>query len=283
MGLVLLAMGNPGAAPGASVTAAWVVLDGERLASSAAIVNGVSYLSLNVVRDTLGARVEWDPTTDAVAVNGVLLRALPFHTRSRVYLPIGAVARILKLHVRWVAARRSVFIDRNAVAVTPPAKPRPRPHPRIPSRPTRPRPTPPPLVDNTPPTPLPDKPGAWRVPFTPVSGMDGIFQIQVTDLVELNMIKGYYQPGPGNKFVQVSLSQQNVSNELQIYTGKFTVVDDHGQAYDPIENLSNFWLVILRPGGINFGYLIYVMPQTSRPSQVVLQAQGRSPLTVPLR
>ena len=42
--------------------------------------------------------------------------------------------------------------------------------------------------------------------------------------------------------------------------GDFSLLDQNNRAYDYIEGLSNFWLVILRPYGINFGYLVFEVP-----------------------
>jgi len=79
------------------------------------------------------------------------------------------------------------------------------------------------------------------------------------------------------------LSQQNISDEVQIYSGKFSLVDNTRTAYDYLEGLSNFWLIVLRPGGINFGYLVFEIPASSKPMQLVLHSQTRPPLTAELR
>ncbi|MBM3461808.1 MAG: DUF4352 domain-containing protein [Armatimonadetes bacterium] len=247
--------------------AARIYLGDKLVGYRALVVNRVAYIPVEAVHNPLGGKVGWDPLTHAVSVNGRPLGATPHYSGGVIYVPASAVARVLGLKASWHARSR-------AVVFTHPSRVAPRPSP---TPPVVVRPSPTPSASATP------SPGAWRVPFTPVAGGDGVFQIHVTDLVELNQVRGYYTPGSGNKFVQVNLSQQNTSNELQIYTGKFTLEDEQNRTYDSVENLSNFWLVILRPGGINFGYLIYVVGQDAQPRSITLHTQNRAPLTVPLK
>lgn len=248
----------------AGASGAAIRVDGQAVGFRAVIINGTAYLPMSAVQQALGATVEWDPITDAVAVNGQLLRAAPRHVEGVVYLPAAAVARVLNLILGWDVASRTLLFDHSGgpIAV------RPSPSPSLTPRPT--------------PTPTASPSGAWRQPFRPVEATDGVFLVTVTDLTELDTVKGYYHPRPGYKFVQVNLSQQNVSDALQIYTGRFVLSDNKGQAYDPLENLSNFWLVILRPGGINFGYLMYEVPSTAKASRIILDTRDRAPLAVGL-
>ena len=118
--------------------------------------------------------------------------------------------------------------------------------------------------------------------FIPRTSQNGVFKVTVSNLEVLPVIKDYYKPHAGSKFVVVSLSQQNISNQVQIYTGKFSLVDQNQNSYDHLEGLSNFWLVILRPFGVNFGYLVFEIPQNAKPSNLVLHALNQAPLTINL-
>lgn len=118
--------------------------------------------------------------------------------------------------------------------------------------------------------------------YVPRSAQNSIFQVTVTNLETLSVIKDFYRPRTGYKFVVAYLSQQNVSEQVQIYTGRFSLMDQKGASYEYIEGLSNFWLVILRPFGVNFGYLVFEVPVDAKPISLVLHALNQAPLTVSL-
>lgn len=118
--------------------------------------------------------------------------------------------------------------------------------------------------------------------YVPRSAQNSVFQVTVTNLEHVTVIKDFYRPRTGYKFVVVYLSQQNISEQVQIYTGRFSLLDQKNTSYDYIEGLSNFWLVILRPFGINFGYLVFEVPVDSKPMSVVLHALNQAPLTLNL-
>jgi len=118
--------------------------------------------------------------------------------------------------------------------------------------------------------------------YVPKSAQNNVFHVTVTNMETTSNIKDFYHPRPGYKFVIVYLSQQNVSNEVQIYTGRFSLLDQQNRSHDYIEGLSNFWLVILRPYGINFGYLVFEMPADAQPTRLALHALNQSPLTLNL-
>ncbi|MCE1248136.1 MAG: PEGA domain-containing protein [Firmicutes bacterium] len=116
--------------------------------------------------------------------------------------------------------------------------------------------------------------------FIPKSETNSVFQITVTNIEEVASIKDYYKPKPGYKFAIVYLQQQNVSNEVQIYTGKFSLVDQKNSSFEALDKLSNFWLVVLRPGGVNMGYLVFEIPEDSKSMALVLHGLNMSPLSV---
>ncbi|NDD28647.1 MAG: DUF4352 domain-containing protein [Proteobacteria bacterium] len=124
--------------------------------------------------------------------------------------------------------------------------------------------------------------GAGGTVYVPKSTQNNVFAVTVTNIENVASIKDFYHPRAGYRFVVVYLSQQNVSNEVQIYTGRFSLLDQNNRSYDYIEGLSNFWLVILRPYGINFGYLVFEVPADAQPTRLALHALNQSPLTLNL-
>ncbi len=118
--------------------------------------------------------------------------------------------------------------------------------------------------------------------FIPRYSQNEEFLVTVTDLKETDTVKGFYHPQPNKKFIVVFVSQQNISNKIQVYTGRFYLVDDKGAKYDYIEGLSNYWLQVLIPNGINFGSLVFEIPKDRYPAKLVLETYGNTPLVVNL-
>ena len=122
--------------------------------------------------------------------------------------------------------------------------------------------------------------GFIEEPFIPVVGENDVFKVAVTNVENKDKVKAQSVSSPLNKFVIVHLSQQNVSDEVQIYTGKFALMDNKQRIYEYSEGLSNFWLVVLRPGGSNFGYIVFEVPQESEPAKLILSTTSRPPLAL---
>jgi hypothetical protein len=141
-----------------------------------------------------------------------------------------------------------------------------------------PTPAPSPTVADTPPTDT-----QVREAFVPRSQQGSVFRLTVTNMEEVESIKDHYKPKPGYKFVVVYLTQQNISGELQIYSGKISLIDNSSSSYDYLENLSNFWLVVLRPGGMITGYQVFEVPADAKPMQVVLHGLNTAPMSVSLQ
>ncbi len=130
--------------------------------------------------------------------------------------------------------------------------------------------------------PIPSMSQAGNSPYIPRTAQNEVFKVTVSNLETVPVIKDFYKPRTGSKFVVASLSQQNISNQVQIYTGRFSLVDQNQNSYDHLEGLSNFWLVILRPFGVNFGYLVFEIPQNAKPISLVLHALNQPPLAINL-
>lgn len=118
--------------------------------------------------------------------------------------------------------------------------------------------------------------------FSQKSAKNSVFSVTVTDMEEISVIKNRYNASAGNKYFVIYVSQQNISPEVQIYTGKFTLSDENSNIYDYMEGLSNYWLSILKPGGVNYGYLVFEVPKSSRASKLILNALNQPPLSIDL-
>lgn len=118
--------------------------------------------------------------------------------------------------------------------------------------------------------------------FEPVTAKNQTYSITVTNIEEVSNIKNVYSASAGSKYWIVYISQQNISSEAQIYTGKFTIVDEQQKVYDYLEGLSNYWLAILKPGGVNYGYLVFEVPVNAKATRLVLNALSQPPLSIAL-
>ena len=123
---------------------------------------------------------------------------------------------------------------------------------------------------------------AGSVPETyqPRIAANGVFSVTVTNVESEASHRSHYSPRPGYKFVVVYLSQQNVSQEARCTPD----VQPGGQRgrLEPAEGLSNFFLAVLRPYGINFGYLTFEIPEESQPTRLVLAVPNGPGLAVGL-
>lgn len=118
--------------------------------------------------------------------------------------------------------------------------------------------------------------------FSEKFGKNSVFGVTVTNMEEISVIKNRFSASAGNKYFVVYVSQQNISPDVQIYTGKFTLMDENSKVYDYLEGLSNYWLSILKPGGVNYGYLVFEVPSHARPAYLVLNALNQPPLSIDL-
>lgn len=311
LGALILSL--PGAARAAPLTTIYV--NGTKIAARPLVRDGVAYLPITSMAQALEVAITWDSRLNIVKVEDEVVAATPFPVEGRIYLPVESFVAALGGKATWDGRRHAILIDtkggsgqpgaslasRTTVPLVPPrSSSTPPAHPAVSPSPT-PVPEAPDLagirsrVYQPPPaasTATSAIPGYRTPPVDPIRGgadlyvpriaQNAVFQVTVTNVETVSVIKDFYKPRTGYKFVIVYLSQQNISNEVQIYTGKFTLVDDRSRSYDAIEGLSNFWLVILRPYGINFGYLVYEIPADRVPRHVVLHTLNQSPLTIDL-
>lgn len=230
-----------------------IVVNGKTLKENGICHKGFAYVPLRAVAESMGAPYESDPSKKSASFNSKPIKGTALKQGGVFYIPAMAIAENTGAKVRFDIKNKTVSISGGKFAVA-----------------TN---TPPPTPDATPP---PES-------FIPVKAENDVFRVTVTNIEAVSSMKGHYKPQQGNKYVIIYLSQQNISDEVQIYTGKLALIDSNGQAHDYIEALSNFWLLVLRPGGINFGYLVFEVPQNAVPMKVVLSTTTRPPLTLNLK
>ncbi len=285
--------------------------------------DGTAYFQANPLARALGVSISWNPTQRIVKINDKVITTTPLMIQGTLYLPVDSIASASGAMVEWDGAGNIIKITKDGHKVESPEpqktqgspKTTPGPGPEYipkppgayssqPSKgaypdsegvsrktPLQPADAPPRLPANLS-IPPPAHQGEIGTPqttykttkkYSPRSRSNDLFQVTVTNIESVNAIKDYYKPKPGFQFLIVYISQQNVSDEVQVYTGRFSLLDTTNHSYDYIEGLSNFWLVILRPGGLNFGYLVFEIPDDASPHQLALHGLNRPPLTVELR
>lgn len=279
LALFLMVLSPPSA--GAQVRTVDIVV-GDRVISDRGLVSkGVVYVPVRPVAAALGVPCKWVPARKRLVINGRTVTGKAIRYNNMIYVAYTAVAGCSGMPVIFDGASgRVVFnppTDADGVVsyVGMGAAPKvSRPSGTVPVRGS---------VAPSKRVQQPPAAGFINEPFIPVVGENDVFKVAVTNLENTDKVKAQSVSKPGNKFVVVHLSQQNVSNEVQIYTGKFALMDNTKRIYEYSEGLSNFWLVVLRPGGSNFGYIVFEVPQNAEPSKIILSTTSRPPLVLGLR
>lgn len=279
LALFLMVLSPPSA--GAQVRTVDIVV-GDRVISDRGLVSkGVVYVPVRPVAAALGVPCKWVPARKRLVINGRTVTGKAIRYNNMIYVAYTAVAGCSGMPVIFDGASgRVVFnppTDADGVVsyVGMGAAPKvSRPSETVPVRGS---------VAPSKRVQQPPAAGFINEPFVPVVGENDVFKVAVTNLENTDKVKAQSVSKPGNKFVVVHLSQQNVSNEVQIYTGKFALMDNTKRIYEYSEGLSNFWLVVLRPGGSNFGYIVFEVPQNAEPSKIILSTTSRPPLVLGLR
>lgn len=249
-----------------------VYINGAELPVQAIIKSGVAYLPAQTLAETLKIKLNWNPVTRQLKVNNAIVNTPPIFRDGALYVPVEALIQTLGGTLEWDGANRIIQIKTGDAVISPGGSD------------TQPAftPTPPETINTTPP---PDNTNRIPEPetFVPRTSANTDYSITVTNVNETRVIKEYYRPKPGYKFVIIHVSQQNISDKVQLYTGRFALKDHTEQTYEYIEGLSNFWLQILRPGGINFGSLVFELPANTVPAKLILHTYGTSPLSLNLK
>ena len=255
-----------------------IVLNGEILKEPGLYYGDYAYVPLKAIADALGVPFCLDESKKIFTLNGITVRGKALKKGGVIYISVLSVAENTDSLVKCDVAQKTITITyakslRESPSPAPSPMPTASPEPAASSEPTA---SPEPAASPSPvASPVP-------APFLPVTADNGVFRVTISNVNQLNSCRSYV-PRTGNKFVLVRLSQQNISTILQIYTGVFTLVDCSGHVYNYIDTLSNFWLLVLKPGGINFGYIVFEIPQSETPARVVLSGISKQPLTLNLQ
>lgn len=245
-----------------------VYVDGRLLEVLPFVRKGVLYLPVEPLAAALKIKIRWNPNNEEILVNKKPIRTGSLIREGALYVPVEAVARGSGVQVEWDGATRAIRIETKPLVAKAPS-----PEEESSEETSEEMiPTPPP----------PSKSPPKEVLFIPKTTANGDFSVTVTNVEETHLLKNYYKPKEGKKFVVVHVSEQNISDKVQMYTGRFALQDQNQISFDYIDGLSNFYLQILRPGGINFGSLVFEVPEDSAPARLLLHTYENPPLTVSL-
>ncbi len=253
----------------------------------------------------------WDPQKLRLEINGREPKDKPLIVGDKLFLTLESFVQTCGLFPTWDLGRGVVMLQREKINVPTAAQGLSTPsnpgnvldanelpfdsslHGRLPAGWNFKNPldeNPPPLVSNGPGIPtaglaanvLDRKKGQSGEVYIPRGSSNASFSITVTDIDRCENLRGYYQPRSGYRFLLVHVSQKNVTNLPQVDPGKFYLQDNSGNTYESLEEMSTHRPIILRPYGVNFGYLVYELPETSLPSKLILTCVGQPPLGVSL-
>ena len=237
--------------------------------------NGTAYIPLEVVAEKLGTYVAWFPSSRIVIFNGVQISQF-VRRNGIIYASAKEVANTFGGAIKYNKQTRDLYLSVGNM-----------PFNNVANKSNS--------IDDDLTTVYPSRPESklstymTNIPaiqskgaFAQKSGKNSVFSVTVTDMEEISVIKNRYNASAGNKYFVIYVSQQNISSDVQIYTGKFTLSDENSHIYDYMEGLSNYWLSILKPGGVNYGYLVFEVPKSSRASKLILNALNQPPLAIDL-
>jgi len=231
--------------------------------------NGIVYVPVQSLALPLGISVKWDPSSQTLYVNDQVMGNAVMIS-GVIHVPVETLTSAIGAAVELDGRANAVKITTGGISPVPTVV--------VLTTPVPPPPTVMPTTVAIPPTPIPT-PSI----FIPKTEENDSFRVTVTNLQYQTIIKNYYTPKAGYRFCIVNVSQQNISPNVQIYTGSFTLFDTDGHSYDYLEGLSNFWLQVLQPGGTNFGHLVYEIPAYSIPEKIELTSINNPSLTINLQ
>ncbi|OQA14906.1 MAG: Telomeric repeat-binding factor 2 [bacterium ADurb.Bin363] len=243
-----------------------VFINGKSVPAAVELYKGIPYISPESLVSPLGIKVNWK--NQKLYINDKLVEKTK-EIDGIVYIPATMLGDIIGGEVE---------LEGNNIKIKTSGKVSVNPTPKPTSPPLSPSPNIVPTPVVTKPTPSVKK----STMFIPVTGSNDNFCITVTNLEYANIIKNYYTPKTGYRFCILNISQQNISSNVQVYTGTFSLIDKDGHSFDYLEGLSNFWLQVLQPGGTNFGHLVYEIPADAEPDCLILSSMQGAPLNVDL-
>ena len=253
------------------------VIVGNNSVGTGIINKGTVYVPVKSVTTALGKSCKWNPQQKRIIINGKNVVGKAIRYKSTIYIPYYEIANCTGIASIYDGKTKSVIYSYEANSSNIASF---RGNAKLMKTASIPK------SNNIKSSTVALKPpagGFIEEPFIPVVGENDVFKVAVTNVENKDQVKAQSVSNPSNKFVIVHLSQQNVSDEVQIYTGKFALMDNKQRIYEYSEGLSNFWLVVLRPGGSNFGYIVFEVPQESEPAKLILSTTSRPPLALNLK
>ncbi|MCS7243969.1 MAG: hypothetical protein RMJ36_04470 [Candidatus Calescibacterium sp.] len=258
---------------------------------SAYIINNTSYLSREDLSYIIGSPIKWDKEERTVIIDNMRIYTKILIYKGQMLLAIKEILVPLGYQIKWNQNTRTITIippvnknkehkanikieknntEKNANNAD--------------DKPREPQKYEIPFINNE---NNKEKSGvkpdqSLQIVFIPRSAFNEEYKVTVSDMKETKIYKGTYNAQSGYKFVVINVSQQNLSNKVQLYTGKFTLFDNRNTKYEYIEGLSSYVLQILMPMGINFGTLVFEIPEVSIPSKLVLETYGSTPIVINL-
>lgn len=259
-----------------------VYLNGQATKFVPLVKGYVNFLTINELSNIITSKIEYNACSKEAKINNfpVNLKADPITKNGKTYLPLesivsaagGAVSfdagkNILK--ITMAKKQTSTYKKPVTIKITPVktetvtvTKPAPSPAPTQ-------QPAPAAIDDDS-------------KPFIPRSDSNGIYKVTVTNVEKASVLKGNYPAKAGYKYIIVYFSQQNVTDSIQSYTGKFYLLDDSNNQYSWVSGISNYWTVFFKPGGISFAYLVFEIPLFAQPAYLYLDMGNKPPVRVAL-
>lgn len=271
-----------------------VYVNNKQLSISTVDYQGITYApNSKALASAFGVSLKWDSSNQTFYVNGKATSIKPLDIGGLPHISVEALANVMGATVEYDGKTNAIRITTSkTIAITTPSPKPPTPNPTPVKTPIplptvvvqTPSPTRVPTVTITnPPTQNPTKAPTLSGIFIPKTRSNNTFTVTVTNMEFQSIIKNYYTPKSGYRFCILNVSQQNISAEVQIYTGTFSLFDTDGHSYDYLEGLSNFWLQVLQPGGNNFGHLVYEVPIDAVPEKLVLYSVNTPTLSIELK
>lgn len=259
---------------------------------SAYIINNISYLSKEDLSYIIGIPIEWNSKERAVLIDNMRIYAKIVIYKGQMLLGIKEILQPLGYQIKWDQTTRTITIippsnkEKEQKAKINIQKNKNDENKELNNEDKKEKNYQIPIIDsnntgkNT--EKDIDKRQGFQVVFIPRSAFNEEYKVTVSDLKESKIYKGMYNSQDGYKFVIISVSQQNLSNKVQLYTGKFVLFDNRNIKYEYIEGLSSYVLQILMPMGINFGTLVFEIPESAIPSKLILETYGSTPIVINL-
>ncbi|MCS6954925.1 MAG: copper amine oxidase N-terminal domain-containing protein, partial [Candidatus Calescibacterium sp.] len=214
---------------------------------SAYIINNTSYLSKEDLAYIIGSPIKWDNEEKIVIIDNMRIYTKVLIYKSQMLLGIKEILQPLGYQIKWNQNTRTITIippinknkdhkanikiekNTNNTNNTD-DKPKEQQKYEIP------------FINNGKNKEQsgvkPDQ--SLQIVFIPRSAFNEEYKVTVSDMKETKIYKGTYNAQSGYKFVIINVSQQNMSNKVQLYTGKFTLFDNRNTKYEYIEGLSSY-------------------------------------------